>query len=74
MLRFSHQEVEENLDGVVSTIHQQVWLMQNQPERAPLTFSSPERGRRTSRPSHLFEHLRESRHSHRQPCPSPLPA
>lgn len=30
MLRFSWQEIEENLDGVVNTIHQTVWFLQNQ--------------------------------------------
>lgn len=30
MLRFSHQEIDENLDGVINTIHQTIWFLQNQ--------------------------------------------
>lgn len=30
MLRFSYQEIDQNLDGVITTIRHQVWLLQNQ--------------------------------------------
>jgi very-short-patch-repair endonuclease len=30
VLRFSHQEIEDNLEGVVATIHRHVWYMQNE--------------------------------------------
>ena len=30
MLRFSYQEIEDNLEGVINTIHQTIWFLQNQ--------------------------------------------
>ena len=30
MLRFSYQQVDENLEGVIATIRDQVWLLKNQ--------------------------------------------
>lgn len=30
MLRFSYQEIENNLEGVVNTIHQTIWFLKNQ--------------------------------------------
>jgi very-short-patch-repair endonuclease len=30
ILRFSHQEIEDNLEGVVNTIRQTIWFLQNQ--------------------------------------------
>ena len=30
MLRFSYQEIDENLDGVINTIREHIWLLQNQ--------------------------------------------